>query len=33
MSKDDERLTSTAEALIYLVGIRLLLAQLSRRSL
>jgi putative transposase len=33
MSKDYERLTSTAEALIYLVGIRLLLAQLSRRSL
>ncbi len=30
LSKDDERLTSTEEALIYLVGIRLLLARLAQ---
>ena len=29
LSKDDERLTSTEEAFIYLVGIRLLLARLA----
>jgi putative transposase len=30
MSKDDERLATSAEAFIYLVGIRLLLARLTR---
>ena len=29
LSKDDERLTSTEEAFIYLVGIRLLLTRLA----
>jgi putative transposase len=31
MSKDDERLTGSAETFIYLVGIRLLIARLTRR--
>lgn len=30
MSKDDERLTGSAEAFLYLVGIRLLLVRLAR---
>ncbi len=30
MSKDDERLPATSEALVYLTGIRLLLARLTR---